>query len=158
MRKTRSSRCISSLNAWLSASLYVSVAIQIRGRGHAWGMGHGAWGLRLGGLGACAMRYESAGFPVTPCPVPHALLAPCPVPHALSARLHQHVFVQRLKRRLGTLLREVPRVLHLRLQLLVEFRHSGVVDLAGFLHLHPEDHDRVALHVFLQLGLRAVRA
>src|SRR5687767_7140193 len=77
----------------------------------------------------------------TPDPTPEP---PNPGPRTLSARLNKHVLEQTLERRLGTLLSEVPGILHERLQFLVELRHSSVIDLAGFLHLHPEYHDRVA--------------
>src|SRR5687767_4570140 len=103
MRKTRSSRCISSRSAWLSASRYVTTGMSVRR--------HGFCGRVAGGI-------------------------------------DQDVLEQRLGRRLRALLREIQRVLNLGFDLFVEFVERVLRQLTLLLHVHAQQHDRIALLPF----------
>src|SRR6187401_461981 len=113
MRNTRSSRCISSRSAWLSASRYVTTGMSVRR--------HGFSGRVAGGV-------------------------------------DKNVLEERLGRWLGTLLREIERVLNLRLDLLVELAQCLFRQLALLFHVHAQEYDRIALLPLLELRLRPIRA
>src|SRR5215207_4674668 len=131
MRKTRSSRCISSRMAAPRASLYVITGICVTRWLMKCGEEWGVWSDRVQG-GLCSH-------------------SPPPTPHPSRRSVSVHVLVERFHRQLGARFGEVPRVLHDRLDLLVQLLELFVRELSRVLHVRAQKGDRIALHVLLEL-------
>src|SRR5215211_4872433 len=150
MRKTRSSRCISSRMAAPKASLYVMTGMLCRG----------VIGLAM----EIAVVSSGDRFTVTGClgrrirPRLAVNRSPGTVHVSSRRRIRVHVLVKRLHGQLWAGLGEVPRVLHGRLELLVELVELVVGELTVFLHVVAQERDGIALHVLLELRLGAVGA
>src|SRR5688500_10274307 len=142
MRKTLSSRCNSSRSAMLSASRYVIT------------------GMR--GSVQCRLGVRRAGTALVPRAAPRtrkvSVAGRAGVLEIVARRVDEHVGIEMLGRGLGALVREIPRVLHDRLQLLVQLRDLLLGYLVALLHVRAKQGDRVALEVFVELVLRAICA